>query len=117
MTVSAVLFDCDGVVVDSEGATFDLLAEDIKAYGIHLSHAEMERLFLGGTMYGVGMALRHTSPAVPEDWADRFYAETLRPSRQGHAADPRHRGRAGCAGRGGAALCHRLERHGRRRCR
>jgi HAD superfamily hydrolase (TIGR01509 family) len=73
MRPSAVLFDCDGVVVDSEGATFDLLAEDIKAYGISLSHAEMEGMFLGGTMYGVGMALRQTSPEVPEDWADRFY--------------------------------------------
>jgi HAD superfamily hydrolase (TIGR01509 family) len=75
MMPSAVLFDCDGVVVDSEGATFDLLAEDIAAYGLHFELAEMEGMFLGGTMYGLGMALRQLSDQVPEDWADRFYAK------------------------------------------
>jgi HAD superfamily hydrolase (TIGR01509 family) len=75
MIPSAVLFDCDGVVVDSEGATFALLAEDIAAYGLHFDLAEMERLFLGGTIYGLGMALRQLSDRVPEDWADRFYAK------------------------------------------
>jgi HAD superfamily hydrolase (TIGR01509 family) len=75
MMPSAVLFDCDGVVVDSEAATFDLLAEDVAAYGLHFERAEMEGMFLGGTMYGLGMALRQLSDRVPEDWADRFYGK------------------------------------------
>jgi len=36
---SAVLFDCDAVIVDSEGPTFDLLVEDLATHGLTLTRA------------------------------------------------------------------------------
>ena len=52
MTPKAVIFDCDGVVVDSEGPTFAMLGEDLARNGLPMSLPEMESLFLGGTVAG-----------------------------------------------------------------
>ena len=71
---AAVLFDCDGVVADSEPATFDLLAEDFGARGLHLTRTEMERLFLGGTIERCGQIAAERGAALPPDWVASFYA-------------------------------------------
>lgn len=73
MIPAAVLFDCDGVVIDSEPPTFDLLAEDLSQRGLTLSHAEMERLFLGGTIERVGKIARELGGDIPDDWVPYFY--------------------------------------------
>lgn len=73
MIPAAVLFDCDGVVVDSEGPTFDMLAEDLAARGLPLTHAEMERLFLGGTVEKVGLRAAGMGADIPPGWAADFY--------------------------------------------
>ncbi|MDZ7908027.1 MAG: HAD family phosphatase [Gemmobacter sp.] len=73
MTPAAVLFDCDGVVVDSEPMTFDLLADDLAARGLILTHAEMEQQFLGGTIERVGIKARAMGADIPEGWTDLFY--------------------------------------------
>lgn len=73
MIPAAVLFDCDGVVIDSEPPTFDLLAEDLSQRGLTLSHAEMERLFLGGTIERVGKIARELDGDIPDDWVPYFY--------------------------------------------
>lgn len=70
---AAVLFDCDGVVVDSEPATFELLAEDLANRGLTLDHAEMERLFLGGTIEKVERIAREMGADMPPGWTAAFY--------------------------------------------
>jgi HAD superfamily hydrolase (TIGR01509 family) len=70
----AVLFDCDGVVVDSEGMAFDLLAEQLALYGHPMTHADMRRLFLGGTMRSFWSASRAQGVPLPDDWVDAQYA-------------------------------------------
>ncbi|WP_291238406.1 HAD-IA family hydrolase [Gemmobacter sp.] len=70
---AAVLFDCDGVVVDSEPATFDLLAQDLGQRGLHLPRAEMERLFLGGTIERCGSIAAGLGADIPEGWSAQFY--------------------------------------------
>ena len=73
MTPSAVLFDCDGVVVDSEGQTFALLGTELAGYGLHLTRAQMEQLFLGGTIHGVYLAARALGADLPAGWVADFY--------------------------------------------
>ena len=74
MTIRAILFDCDGVLVDSEATAFDLLTTDLAAHGLHLTRAEMEARFLGGTIGGLFKTARDLGADLPEDWVDTFYA-------------------------------------------
>jgi HAD superfamily hydrolase (TIGR01509 family) len=73
MKPSAVLFDCDGVVVDSEGATFALLGREFSSYGLDLTRQVMEEMFLGGTMQGVFQAARGLGADLPDNWVEVFY--------------------------------------------
>lgn len=72
--VKAVIFDCDGVLVDSEPVTLDLIATDLAAYGLEVTHEQMERLFLGGTIPGVFRAARQLGADLPEGWVRDIYA-------------------------------------------
>lgn len=78
MKVEAVLFDCDGVIVDSETVGVAHIAEELAALGIDKTHDEVVELFVGKTLPGVGAHLRETGYPIPEDWHrgvyDRLYA-------------------------------------------
>ncbi len=73
MTPAAVLFDCDGVVVDSEGPTFDLLIEDLAAHGLVLTRHQLETDYIGGTIETVATRARAAGARLPQDWVARFY--------------------------------------------
>ena len=73
MTPAAVIFDCDGVVVDSEPIAFDLLATDLAGYGLNMTRHQMESELLGGTMRGVWETARGMGADLPGDWVDGFY--------------------------------------------
>lgn len=70
---AAVLFDCDGVLVDSEPTAFALLGEDLAQAGLPMSHPEMERLFIGGTIVGVARRATELGADLPEGWVADFY--------------------------------------------
>ncbi len=73
MRPAAVLFDCDGVLVDSEATTFDLLQADFAAHGLHLSRQDLRDGFQGGTMQGVMSKARARGAGLPEGWVEDFY--------------------------------------------
>jgi len=72
--VLAVIFDCDGVVMDSEGLSFDLLARELAQYGHPMGQDQMRTLFLGGTMRGFWAEARALGVPLPEDWVEAQYA-------------------------------------------
>ncbi|WP_298492899.1 HAD family phosphatase [uncultured Maritimibacter sp.] len=73
MRPKAVLFDCDGVLVDSEPPAFDLLCEELAAHGRPMPRAEAEETFIGGTIAGVADKARGMGIGFGTDWVDHFY--------------------------------------------
>ena len=49
-----VIFDCDGVVIDSEPLTLQLMRDDLASRGLKLSLPKMMDLAVGGTLPGWG---------------------------------------------------------------
>ncbi|AXQ94621.1 HAD-IA family hydrolase [Cereibacter azotoformans] len=71
--IAAVIFDCDGVLVDSEPTAFALLGEDLVRHGLILGHEELEAHFLGGTIPGAAAKARQLGADLPAGWVEDFY--------------------------------------------
>ena len=71
----AVLFDCDGVLVDSEPITNGVLCDMLNEAGWVLSAAECERIFTGKTVRDETPRIeRETGRPLTDDWMRSFYA-------------------------------------------
>ena len=69
----AVLFDCDGVLVDSEGITNGVLREMLEDLGWKLSPQECMRLFLGKAVKDERALIEHhTGRPLTEEWLVQF---------------------------------------------
>ena len=68
-----VIFDCDGVVVDSEPLTLQLIRDDLAARGLPLELPKVTDLFMGGTIAGAGAQARAMGADIPADWVDQIY--------------------------------------------
>ena len=74
MRPDLVIFDCDGVVVDSEILTNSFLRDEMAAYGLDLPLGHIMGLFVGGTIAGAAERARSLGAALPPDWVDSFYS-------------------------------------------
>lgn len=74
MRPAAVLFDCDGVVVDSEHPTLVMLRDDLERYGLNLTMEALEAGYIGGTVETVAVKARANGARLPKDWVEDFYA-------------------------------------------
>ncbi|CAM3654405.1 HAD family hydrolase [Bordetella sputigena] len=74
MKAKAVLFDCDGVLVDSERISTGVLRDMLQELGLSLTHDEVLRRFVGRTMKDelpwIGQA---SGVAVGADWLAQFW--------------------------------------------
>ena len=69
----AVLFDCDGVLVDSETITNGVLRAMLAELGWELGSAECMRIFLGKAVKDERALIEaHTGRPLTEDWLTRF---------------------------------------------
>ena len=68
MTPKLVIFDCDGVLVDTEGKTAVVLSDSLAEYGLSISPHEVHSLFQGGTMFGAKAEAEARGAKLPEDW-------------------------------------------------
>lgn len=73
MRPAAVIFDCDGVVIDSEHQTLVMMRDDLERYGLPLTMEAMEAGYVGGTVESVGQKARENGARLPEDWVSDFY--------------------------------------------
>ncbi|WP_298841707.1 HAD family phosphatase [uncultured Roseobacter sp.] len=75
MPPGMVIFDCDGVLVDSEPLTDRVLRRSLARYGLNISTEEVSGLFLGGTIAGVMQKACDLGADLPDSWVDDIYAE------------------------------------------
>jgi beta-phosphoglucomutase-like phosphatase (HAD superfamily) len=74
MTFKAVLFDCDGVLVDSEAITCGALRDMLEENGWRLSLAECMAQFVGHTVRSrADLIKRHTGKPLTDAFMDEFY--------------------------------------------
>jgi HAD superfamily hydrolase (TIGR01509 family) len=73
MRPAAVIFDCDGVVVDSEHPTLVMVRDDLEKYGLNLTLEELEAGYIGGTVETVAQKARANGARLPDDWVPDFY--------------------------------------------
>lgn len=70
----AVLFDCDGVLVDSEPITAGVLAQMLGELGWHLTVHDVMRLFTGKAVKDeTALIEAQTGKAVTTDWLHAFW--------------------------------------------
>ena len=74
VTFEAVLFDCDGVLVDSEPITNGVLRQMLGEAGWALSQAECERIFIGKAVRDERARIEaETGQPLTEAWMKAFY--------------------------------------------
>jgi HAD superfamily hydrolase (TIGR01509 family) len=73
MPLALVIFDCDGVLIDSEALCDRVVSADLVQQGWSLSPADCHRLFLGLTFPDIqGAAEAHLHRPLGSDWTDRI---------------------------------------------
>lgn len=70
-----VIFDCDGVLVDSEAITARVLADNLGRAGLPMTGSEAMALFLGRLMADVGETARAMGADLGPDWLNEIYSE------------------------------------------
>lgn len=75
MTPELIIFDCDGVLVDTEPLTEQLIQESLEDHGLPLNLGDIRHLFTGGTMDSVEAEARTRGAHLPQDWQSGLYEE------------------------------------------
>lgn len=70
-----VIFDCDGVLVDTETAICEVLVKNLARFGLELTLEKCMALFVGGTMSGTKATAIEHGADLPEDWVEGIYRE------------------------------------------
>ena len=74
MNFEAILFDCDGVLVDSEAITCGVLRDMFEEQGWHMSLAECMQRFVGHTVKSQRSTIEaHTGQPLTDVWLEQFF--------------------------------------------
>ena len=88
MPPALVIFDCDGVLVDSEPITNALIASDLATYGLKLTAQDVLDRFVGGTLRDVENRVRDAGTDLPQGWATEIYGRMFDKLREGTPVIP-----------------------------
>ena len=72
-----IIFDCDGVLVDSEPLSCRCLSEALAEFGIALSPEQAQELFLGRSTAAIEQHYRELGQVVPEGFLPRLKSHVL----------------------------------------
>ena len=73
-----VIFDCDGVLVDTEPVSCQTFAAALVPHGLHWSVAETMHRLMGRSLAScIGIVEQELGRKLPDDFAERLQAETF----------------------------------------
>jgi HAD superfamily hydrolase (TIGR01509 family) len=76
-TIDLVIFDCDGVLVDSELITNRVFAKMINELGVHLTLEDMFERFVGRSMaYSSNLIASMLKRPIPDDFVEQYRIRT-----------------------------------------
>jgi HAD superfamily hydrolase (TIGR01549 family) len=78
MDLKLVIFDCDGVLVDTEVLFNQALVEDLGKHGLNLTLEQCMALFVGGTIPGVKVKAEKLGAVLPDNWVEDFYVKAYK---------------------------------------
>ncbi|SMX39971.1 HAD family hydrolase [Octadecabacter ascidiaceicola] len=70
MTPELVVFDCDGVLVDTEGPMFDVFAKSITEHGLPVTPHQLATEFTGGTTPIMRDEAIRRGAKLPDGWVE-----------------------------------------------
>ncbi|MGR3622301.1 HAD family hydrolase [Pseudophaeobacter sp.] len=82
-TPQLIIFDCDGVLVDSEPTSNQALVDNLARHGLELTLERAMELFVGGTMSGVMQKAIALGADLHEGWIEEVYSDTYAALGQG----------------------------------
>src|SRR3954453_8133863 len=78
MAFELVIFDCDGVLVDSEPLSNRILAERLSAIGLPTTTADSIRDYMGRSWkHDQELIERRLGRPLPDGWVDAYHAEVF----------------------------------------
>ncbi|MDE8348310.1 MAG: HAD family phosphatase [Acidocella sp.] len=78
MPPELIIFDCDGVLIDSEGIAARLIAQNLTQHGWPMTALENQALFLGMSMTTMQpMVEAHLGHKMPEGWRDALAQDLI----------------------------------------
>lgn len=83
MRPELIIFDCDGVLVDTEPTSNAVLSENLTRHGLSLSAKECTALFTGWSMVNVEKEAKRLGASLPEGWIKAVYAEEFAALKKG----------------------------------
>ena len=83
MNLRMVIFDCDGVLVETESITNAILSAYFTERGAPLLPSEVHHLFAGGTMQGAGHEAQRRGAKLPDNWLPQIYEQVFAGLRAG----------------------------------
>jgi HAD superfamily hydrolase (TIGR01509 family) len=83
MPPDLVIFDCDGVLVDTEPLSNRVLVDNLARYGLQLTLEAGMAHFVGTSMKHVARRAAELGATLPPDWIDEVYGETFAALRGG----------------------------------
>ncbi len=87
--IDLVIFDCDGVLIDSEGVASIVLSRELRRLGWMLTAEECETLFLGTSLKDIILKTEAaTGRPVPADFGDTFSVAMIAALEEDVAAIP-----------------------------
>lgn len=77
-SIKAVIFDCDGTLVDSETLSLAVLLQHVEQFGLQISHAEAMERFAGNELSVVFAEFEaRLGRKLPDDFLDTFRSRQM----------------------------------------